>query len=270
MDLLQHVHRGIDRGATVPIVRHLVEASYRREFIRNRDQNLFYGVFQTFEAAQARAETFGLSGYDNEAAAEMYVHHTRSDAHDYPAMFWLEKSFETGWRKVLDLGGSIGNKFYAFQRAIPLPADIDWTVVDLPAVIARGAEIAASNGVAQALHFAESIVGVKGTQVLFASGSLQYLPQTLGHYLKKWPVRPLRIIINITPVHPVTEFFTVNSIGTAFCPYRVQTQAALVGELCALGYVLRDSWANRGKELVLPTHRELSLDHYRGFCLDLR
>ena len=64
------------------------------------------------------------------------------------------------------------------------------------------------------------------------------------------------------------EFFTVNSIGTAFCPYRVQNQGKLVHSLGQLGYKMVDQWSNPGKELRLPLRPDLSLDHYRGFCFD--
>lgn len=270
MNLLQRIHTTIDRGASAPGVRRLVLSSYRKEFVRNRGQNLFCDVFDTFESAAASAATYGVVGYDNEASADMYLTHMRADAHDYPAMFWLEKSFEAGMRSVLDLGGSVGIKFYAFRNAIPLPPDTDWTVVDVPAAVSKGAALAAERGVVPMLHFNDQISAGDGSEILFASGSLQYLPHTLDTYLRSWKRLPRRVIINITPIHPDTEFFTINSIGTAFCAYRVQTQAGLVSGLASLGYALRDAWANLGKHLDLPLHPELSLDHYRGFCLDRR
>ena len=269
MNLLERIHSTVDRSAFVPGVRHFVEASYRREFIQNRERNLFHGVFASYETAAASASHYGVSGYDNEASASLYTNYMRADAHDYPAMFWLTKSFAAGHRRVLDVGGSIGIKYYAFKTSMPLPDDVDWTVMDVPAVAAKGEILADERGVSATLHFIIHMTSGDGADILFASGSLQYLPLTLGAYLVPWKKKPRRIIVNITPIHPSLGFFTVNSIGTAFCPYRVQTQAELVGELAALGYALKDTWANRGKELHLPLHPELSLNHYRGFCFDL-
>lgn len=269
MNLLERIHSTVDRGASVPGVRHLVEASYLREFIRNRERNLFHGVFASFETAAATASAYGVSGYDNEASADLYMTYMRTDAHDYPAMFWLAKSFDAGLRRVLDLGGSVGIKYYAFKSCLPVPDNVDWTVVDVPAVVAKGEALARERGVSSALHFTIHMASDQVADVLFASGSLQYLPLTLGSYLAEWKKKPARIIINITPIHPTLGFFTVNSIGTAFCPYRVQTQAELVSELAALGYAMKDTWANRGKELHLPLHPDLCLNHYRGFCFDL-
>jgi len=268
MNLLQRIHSTVDRGAFVPGVRHFVEASYRREFVENRERNLFHGVFASFETAAVGASLYGASGYDNEASADLYLSHMRADAHDYPAMFWLAKSFTAGLRRVLDLGGSVGIKYYAFRTSLPLPGDVDWTVVDVPAVVAKGQALASERRASPSLHFDVDMSSAEGADILFASGSLQYLPLTLGAYLKDWKKRPSRIIINITPIHPNLGYFTVNSIGTAFCPYRIQTQAELVSELAGLGYTMKDTWANRGKELHLPLHPELSLNHYRGFCFD--
>jgi hypothetical protein len=52
------------------------------------------------------------------------------------------------------------------------------------------------------------------------------------------------------------------------CPYRVTARDELIEQVCAQGYVLRDSWRNPAKELRLPYAPELSLLHYSGFCFD--
>jgi putative methyltransferase (TIGR04325 family) len=267
--MLQRLHAMVDRSVHWPGVRRLIESSYLKAFLENRDQNLFHGVFDSFDSAAARASSYGVAGYDNEASAALYLDYLRVDAHDYPSMFWLQRSFHEGMRSVFDVGGSIGIKYYAFAKALPLPGDVKWTVEDVAAVVAKGKSLAQDRGVSQTLHLTDQMIAGDGAEILFASGSLQYLPRTLGAYLTEWSSRPRRIIVNTTPIHPTKEFFTVNSIGTAFCPYRVQTQAGLVKELTGLGYKMQDNWVNRGKEMRLPIHPELSLDHYRGFCFDL-
>ncbi len=269
MHLLQRLHSTVDRGVQLPGVRKLVESSYLKAFVQNRDQNLFHGVFDSFDAAAARAASYGDSGYDNEASASLYLDYMRVDAHDYPAMLWLQRSFQEGMRSVFDVGGSIGIKYYAFAKTLPMPSDVNWTVEDVPAVVVKGKALALERGVTQNLHFTDRMMAGAGAQVLFASGSLQYLPRSLFEDLAEWSTKPRRIIVNITPIHPTHEFFTVNSIGTAFCAYRVQTQSSLVRQLTTLGYTMKDNWINRGKEMRLPLHPDLSLDHYRGFCFDL-
>lgn len=267
MHLLQKLHINIDRCARLPGVRRLVERSYRRAFVANREQNLFHEVFDSFEAAAAAATAYGTVGYDNVASADLYLDMMRVVDYDYPGMFWLARSFQEGFRTVFDVGGSIGIKYYAFAKPLPVPNDVRWTVEDVPAVAQRGRELAIERGVSENLKFTDEFAQGDGSELLFASGSLQYLPHTLAEYLAEWKQRPRRIVINTTPIH-VKEFFTVNSIGTAFCPYRVQNQGNLVRSLGQLGYKLIDQWSNQGKELRLPLHPDLSLDHYRGFCFD--
>jgi len=185
VNLLQKIRSRIDEVARFVRGRRVIEDSVRLDFVGNRDQNLFHGVHDSFEAAQA--ESYGVAGYDNEASANLYLDHVRVD----------------------------------------------------------------------------------GSDILFASGSLQYLPQRLAHYLGEWSKLPRRIVINITPIHSVQSYFTVNGIGTAFCAYRVQTHADLVRGLSPFGYRMRDHWLNRGKHLTLPLNPALSLDHYSGCCFDL-
>jgi putative methyltransferase (TIGR04325 family) len=98
---------------------------------------------------------------------------------------------------------------------------------------------------------------------------VQYLPGTLGDLLAGWQRLPRRIVINTAAIHTQHEFFTVNSLGTAFCPYRVQTQASLIRGLTRLGYRLREARTHPVKVMHIPFHPEPSLDHYSGYCLDL-
>lgn len=242
--------------------------SARQAFIANRDDNLFFGVHETWEAASAEAAAFGAVGYDNTASAAIYDHRTRVDTYDYPALCWLMRSMHDGLRRVSDIGGSIGIKFLAFRDALAPWPDLRWKVYDVPAAVAHGRELSATRGDSDRLSFADTFDGLQDCDVLYASGVLQYLPQTLGAAIAGWGKRPKRIIINTTPIHPEAAYFTVNSIGTAFCPYRIQTQAALVRELTKLNYKVRESWINPDKRMTIPLQPEFSLNHYSGFCLD--
>ena len=67
-----------------------------------------------------------------------------------------------------------------------------------------------------------------------------------------------------TTVTPVP----LNGIGTAFCPYRVQSRQSLDDELKALGYRRRDEWGCPGKALEVPGHPELHVPAYKGFCFE--
>jgi putative methyltransferase (TIGR04325 family) len=238
-------------------------------FLDNRDQNLFYGVHDTWQAAEAAAQGYGRSGYDNTESAAIYDVRLRIDPHDYPSLYWLTRSWHEGLRSVFDIGGAIGIKFIAFRDAHKTFGDLAWRVCDVPAMAAHGEELARERGDAAQLTFTSRYEDGDGLDILFASGVLQYLPTTLAEIVAGYARKPRRIIINTAAIHPEFDFFTVNSIGTAFCPYRVQTQATVTRGLTRLGYRLREAWINPDKPLVLPNDAARSLRHYSGYCFDL-
>ena len=256
----------LDTMSHLPGVRQIQERAYRRRFAENTDDNLFMGVFDSFEDAERHAPPTRPLGYDNPQSAGMYGPWIY--AYDYPAMFWLDRSLAEGMRSVFDLGGHVGIKYYAFRRAMAFPADLRWLVCDVPAVVARGREIAAARPPGARPGFTTNMLDGSGFDVLYVSGSLQYLPPHLDAVLSDLKPLPRRIILNITAVHPTRTYVTLNSIGTAFCPYRVQAHDELIEEVRRLGYVQRDAWENPGKRLDLPFSPDLSLDHYSGFCFD--
>jgi putative methyltransferase (TIGR04325 family) len=267
--LIAGLHARVDSLVNWPMLRGLVERQERRAFIANRDRNLFYGIHESWEQAAAAARGFGTEGYDNSASASLYNHRTRMDPHDYPSLYWLHRSLLEGMSSVFDVGGAIGIKFIAFREALSRWPELSWLVQDVPAMVTLGRNLALERGDADRLHFTDNFADGDGSDVLFASGVLQYLPQTLGEMLKGYKRLPRRIVINTAAIHPVHEFFTVNSLGTAFCPYRIQTQASLVRGLTALGYRPRESWINPDKPMIIPNRPEYSLQHYSGYCLDL-
>jgi putative methyltransferase (TIGR04325 family) len=261
------VTRGLSLVKPVPSAdRHDAEVDSR--FESNTEANMFRGVFDTWEATVASAPCSKPLGYDNPECAELYLRHLSVEDWDYPALFWIAESVEKGLRQFADIGGSVGIKYYAFGKFVKFPPDLRWRVIDVPAVVARGREFALQRGAGAALEFSTSIEDIDGVDVVFASGSLQYLPRTLPDLLRSSHRRPRRIVINTTPFHDDAEFFTLNSVGAAFCPYRVQRTESFVSELSRLGYRLRDQWRNIGKPMHIPFHPDESLRSYTGFCFD--
>ena len=269
MTLLASLHRAVDSLSSWPFIGGIARRQALDAFRTNRDQNLFHGVYQTWEEAEAAARVFGIAGYDNTESASIYDHRIRLDQHDYPSLCWITRSMHEGLRSVFDIGGAIGIKFIAFQDALKPFPDVAWRVCDHRRHVAHGRELAKARGDEARLSFTSRLEDGDGFDLLFASGVLQYLPRTLGDIVAGYSRRPRRIVINTTAIHPEFDFFTVNSIGTAFCPYRVQTQASLVRGLKAQGYRLRESWSNPDKPLTIPFRPEHSLRSYSGFCCDL-
>jgi putative methyltransferase (TIGR04325 family) len=266
--MISRLHHWVDALANAPGLRQWRKASYDAFFRNSKNRNLFRGVYGSFEEASANAPASGPLGYDNEASVQPYESRVAVFPNDYPAMFWLARSFYEGFRRLCDLGGSVGIKYYAFDRLIPLPMDLRWTVIEVPAAVVRGRQIAMERGAAR-LDFTERIEAVGDAELLFSSGSIQYLPEPLHVTLRRMQQLPRRILINTAALHPSETYYTVNGIGTAFCPYRIQSEAELTGRLGELGYRVVDRWKNieRGIEIPFEDPR-YCLSHYSGLCLD--
>lgn len=258
--------RWLDALKALPPLLAWRRARFERYFATATNVNAYYGVFDTWEAAQASAPPTKPIGYDNPASAELHRDATTPLTSDYPAMHWLARALSTGATQVLDIGGHLGQKYYAFRDRLPLPASSRWTVYDVAAVADAGAAIARQRDPARQLTFTTSVPASLEHTVVFASGSVQYLPQGLAALLSGTSPRPARIVVNTAALHPDRSFYTLNSIGTAFCPYRVQHEAEFLQQLAALGYVVDDRWETP-KPFRVAFSPEVSLDRFVGLAL---
>lgn len=267
MVLMRRAHRLVDRLADAPGVRRLLASRYERRFASNSDENLFRGVFDTFERAAASAPASRPIGYDHPEPAAMYRQRMKElYATDYPILFWLGQLFQTGGHKLFELGGHVGVSYYSYQKVLPFPSDLQWTVHDVPTVMERGRALASNVDSLGKLRFAPEFSAAADADIFVAMGVLQYLPETIAERLGSLPRLPPALLINLTPLHHEAAYFTLQSIGTAFCPYRIDREDAFVASVEQLGYRLRDAWINPEKSCVIPFHANRSLHYYRGYC----
>ena len=250
-------------------LRRLRESAYRRKFVDNVDEHLFMGSYESFDAALAAAPKSKPIGFDNVAEARR-LFTPQVFFYDYPALFWLTRSFEDGLRTVFDLGGHAAIKFHAFRRMLHYPPGMHWRTCDVSGVIQAGREIAAERGIGDELSFTTDYKEASGFDVLFIAGCLQFLPERMTEILAALPVKPRRIILNTTTVHPDRTIFTVHSIGFGFTPYRIQKYDELISDLVQSGYVRRDAWRNEGKKIEVPFVEGGDQAYYAGCCFDLQ
>ncbi|MGA9829291.1 MAG: TIGR04325 family methyltransferase [Rhodanobacteraceae bacterium] len=255
------------RVARLPGARHALAAIYERRFARETPRgNLYRGVFDNFAQAQASAPSSRPLGYDHAAAAAMYRERTRQVfISDYPLLFWLRELIGTGCRSIYDLGGHIGIGYYAYQRYLNYPADLRWLVHDVPAVMEAGRLWASEHDTARRLGFSAQRDAGGDMDILLASGSLQYLDYTLAELLDALAHPPEHILLNLTPLHVTDSFFTLQNMGTAYCPYRVSSERDLLHGLRERGYTRVDRWENPDRRCHIPFHPAQSLDRYFGF-----
>ena len=244
---------------------------YQRWWVYPRSHNQVLGVYPDHASALAAAGGTELAAYDHHNAKksmekELKVIDSYFQESDYPALFWLSRILKQE-PKVVELGGSVGYAFYGFRRMMAYPEELEWTVVELPAAVRLGRQIAASHGEHQ-LAFSESIDGSVGYGVFLTAGTLQYVPEHVCDIIGRMPEPPRHVIINRLPAYDGDEYWTVQNLGSNKVPYRIYSRPRLVEAFEKLGYRLRDSW-QKPRTLLLPFAPERTVEVYHGFYFEL-
>lgn len=249
----------------VPMLGGVVADVYRRYFngVRGEGVRLFRGVFPSFEVAALNIPRGRRVGYDNPVSAtRMLSEWLAVHPSDYPVLFWLEKLLPSS-KTVLDWGGSVGLKYFAFRPYLEYATDLVWFVSEVPAVVELGREIA-QDKCATALRFTTDFTGIANADVLLAAGVLQFIDDPFS-VLRAQPRLPRHLIINKLPVYELPSAVTLHNMGTAFCPYHLFNRPELVLAIETLGYRLVDEWRLPGVACQIPFHPEHSIAAYSGF-----
>ncbi|MDJ0793310.1 MAG: methyltransferase, TIGR04325 family [Woeseiaceae bacterium] len=246
-------------------LRRLLSAVRRRVIGRLYPVNGLRGVFDTFEAARLSAPKHKPVGYDDAGTAAWYSE--KFDEiwlEDYPALFWLQRGLVSGGQ-VLEIGGHVGQAFYAFSRFLETPREFTWTILDVPSIAQEGRRIAEERGAAN-LNFVEKLDAVSEADVVFAAGSLQYINRPiLIDTIRSVERKPEYVIVSNTPIYDGKPFITLQNIGTAFCAYRIFNRSEMLAALQDEGYELIDSW-HKPRKVRIPKRPDLNFDHYSGLC----
>lgn len=270
------------RGALVRVVREVMELPgirffakplYRQYFRRPfRRGNLYFGVYSSYELAQKQAQRLASAklpaSYDVPEATGKYQDQIQSlRACDYPAMYWLKHIVESGGRRIFDLGGHLGLAYYGFNQHIQYPADLTWCVHDLPHVVKAGRALASDRGVDSVLTFIDRPQAASGCDLIFSTGAIQYLPYRLPSLIDQLPEPPRHVLLNLIPLHHNKAFFTLQNLGIAICPYRIESIGGLISDMAARGYRVRDSWTlDRG--MRIPFEWEHEVENYCGYYFE--
>lgn len=264
------LHQAVDLLGRTPGLLHWRRRRFQRSFAAGQAVGCCSGVYDSYAEAAAAAPPSRPLGYDHADAGAMYRDRLyRVYPSDYAMMVWVQKLVQQGARRVFDFGGHIGLSYYAYERMLSLPPDLTWTVCDLPAIVAAGRDEAARLDTSGRLRFDEDFAGAADADVLFTAGCIQFLDDTLAERIEKLPRRPRWLLVNLLPLTARPEYFTLMSIGTAYCPYRIQQDSAFFGALARLGYVVEDRWENLDKDCWVAFEPGRSLDRYHGAALRL-
>lgn len=267
MGLVERMFSIRSRVRRAPVLGPWLEARFRHNFAKRRiSYNAYCGVYADYSSALAAAPDSLPKGYDHAETALLYAARTRYVlACDYPAIFWLGRLFEEGCRSVFDFGGSIGIKYYSFRRYLDYPADLQWTVHELPSIVAAGREWAKEHDTQQQLAFSTIRTDADGQDILFASGSLQYLDYPIWDLIAKLPRPPKHVLVTMLPLHDSRTFFTVQNMGTLYCAYGITARPEFVARMQDAGYAVRDQWDQPDRRVEIPFHPECRVEKYYGF-----
>ncbi len=226
------------------------------------------GVYATYEAAVAAAPKGSPIGYDHTETSNLYSYlldYTKIS--DYAALFYLSRLLQPGSR-LFDFGGNTGVLYYSYQRRWALPPGAHWTVCDVPAVVRAGEEFA-RNRPSEGLAFTSRFEDAAGADLLFTSGTLQYVPKTLPALLAPLgDAMPRRVLVNRTALWPGETFYTLQPVFAAHCPYRVQNRVEFVSGMEALGYRICDEWECPESAIHVRWHPRHRIDRYLGMLLE--
>lgn len=247
-----------------PLSEKLLALEYEKRFATAKSANLFRGVFSDYGQALSSAPAGKPIGYDHPEPANMYRDRAgKVYPSDYPVLFWLSQIMKAN-EKVFDYGGHVGVSFYAYRHYLDYNTLSQWTVCDVPAVVTAGQKLAEENAETQ-LSFTTDFNNASDANILFASGSLQYLDLDFAEQISQLENQPSHLIINLLPAYDGEAFFTLQNIGTAFCPYKIVNIVQFKQSLEKIGYSVEDQWTNPEKNCYIPYEPEHSLKCYYGF-----
>jgi putative methyltransferase (TIGR04325 family) len=263
---LRHI---ANESAEFPGIRLLARPLYRKMFARPQSVgNYYYGRYESYDQARADAPETLPSSYDTDATAILYHdRHKRAHASDYPLFFWLSRLLESGSRTIFDLGGHIGVSYYGLDHYIDYPRDMQWLVHDTPAAIVAGRQWADRHDPRRQLRFTGNPEDADGHDVLISNGALQYLDYSLPELLTRLRRPPTDIVINLTPFHPDSGYFTLQNMGIAICPYRVMAITDFVAGMQDAGYRVMDQWRMPERSIRIPFEPSCRIDCYYGLRL---
>lgn len=225
--------------------------------------------FETREEAERCAAKYGFVEHEHPASIRrhlMLAEHARPS--DYAVMFHLERMLP-GVRRLIDLGGNVGNLFYCYSRYLKFPAEFRWVVVEIAAVAEVGAALAKERG-EERLRFVTGLKdaateGADAETVLLVSGALHYFETPLGVLLAEAGMAPAQVIVNRSPVLVAGTVIGIQDGGGYVTTARVLDRRELLASMEKAGYRLADEWVAAELNMRLPLRPQSSVGSYSGF-----
>jgi len=222
----------------------------------------FSGVYPSMDEAAKAAPPRRQMGYDNEEAAVIYRTHFELRWGDYAVVYWLGSILRPNVTLV-DMGGNLGQTFYAFEKYLAFPEGFKWIVYDLPASVKMGLEYEKQHPRAS-LGFTGDLKQACGAEIFLASGILQYLDWSFPQFLIDSAGPPEHVLVNKLPAYEGPGFVTLQDLGPSLCPYRIFNRRSVIDEMSNAGYELIDTWAIGDLKCCVFFHPSRTVEQYYG------
>ncbi len=248
----------------------LRKSKYETKFATNEYLNLFKEIFPTYDEALKAAQRYETKGYDNKSSAQMYKDMCHKIfPEDYATLYWLNR-LNPEINNLIDFGGHVGIKRYAFSDYLPNINNVDWKVYDLPQVIleagALNKEIDPDSLIN--ISFQDELKKEK-IDLFLALGSFQYIPTEVADIISQFSEKPQYLLVSV-PLTKKKTFVTLNHIGTTVCPYIIRNEDEFMEGITSQGYELVDRWISPNKVCEIPFYDEYSVRGYTGHVFKLK
>ncbi len=221
------------------------------------------GVYRSWEEAQAAAATEHRIRKRTDVltyrAPEGVAIHPLAER-DYPVLLHLAPLLRPGLR-ILNPGGSLAKEYASYRSLLPFPDGLDWRIREVPEVVEAGRAMLAA-GDFPGLSFTTELAGAP--DVFLICGALQYLRPGLAEALQSLERLPPHVFVSRSPMmRGAATFWTVQNIGSAAVPYRIENEDSFLAEMAALGYRLVDGWRDQ-RRLAIPFFPDGTVTGYLG------
>lgn len=245
---------------------------YRYYWCFPRQTTACRGIYKTFTDATASLPPDSRISYnqsdihEHPDISELTSCRTlgRLDSIDTPLIPWLKSAFDDS-STVFDLGGNVGVSYYAFKQHLDFPENLRWTVCEVPEIVKAGKKIAEENN-SRELSFTTEFTEADGTDIFLSCGTLQYIEPSLAQLLTQLGKKPKHLLINYVPFYDGKPYVTLQNIGYAYSPYKIQNKTELINSLISLGYEYVEGW-NSDRICSIPFHKDRTVREYSGFYL---
>lgn len=221
-------------------------------------------------------------GFPTREAAEACVRRNGSAGHADPRAIALHRSFEEELRpsdhdalaqlapllpevrRIVDVGGSVGNLYFLYRRHLALPEGLEWVVCELSESVREGRALAAERDASQ-LRFEEDLARCGCADLVVFCGSLHYFEEPVGTLLARLACPPKYVLVNRSPVSAETPLYAVQDAGEWFTSAKVLQRSQVVEDFEQAGYRLQAEWPCYELNVRFPLHLRHSAEHYSGF-----